>query len=175
MKNRLFLLFAAIIFLTSFTTKSFAASSYVLPYPGAMPGSSLYKPHLLLEKLLQYWYFGNLGQFTYNLKESDKYLVEAKTLFEYNQYLLGYKALLKSDDYFIKTLPDLNNAKLEGKNIEQNRLLLSSAANKHMEVLQKLENEVPKTFNWQPEKSFSSILNLESSLEQSIKIREKFL
>lgn len=175
MKKKLILLFASFLIFATFATKVFATSSYVLPYPGTMPGNLLYKPHLFLEKILSYWYFGSLGQFTFNLKESDKYLVEAKTLFEYNQYLLGYNALLKSDDYFMKTLPNLNNAKSEGKNVSQYRLLLSSAAEKHIEVLQVLEKEVPDIFNWQPEKSASSVLNLKSAIEQSIKIRQNFL
>lgn len=152
----------------------FASSDYVLPYPSAMPGGFMYKTHLILENVLKYWYFGNFGQFTYNLKESDKYLVEAKTLFEYNQYLLGYKALQKSDGYFQKTLPFLVLANKEGKDIKSDRVILSSAALKHTEVLQKLKKELPESFNWQPEKSVSSFLNLRSLIENSILTREKY-
>lgn len=140
-----------------------------------MPGSPLYKPHLILEKILKYWYFGNFGQFDYNLKESDKYLVEAKTLFEYQQYLLGYKSLQQSDFYFINTLPYLRKAEIESKNITNNKLILQSAAEKHIEVLKKLEKEVPDKFIWQPERSAASVLNLKLQIESSIVIREKYL
>src|SRR3989338_9822486 len=106
-----------------FPFKVYAESSYVLPYPSYMPGSVYYKTHLVLEKLERYWYFGNFSQFVYNLKLSDKYLVEAKTLFEYKQYLFAYDALKKSDVYFDKAFLFLNKAKEEGKNIAQKEKL----------------------------------------------------
>lgn len=135
----------------------------------------MYKPHVILDAILKYWYFGDFGQFKYNLKESDKYLVEAKTLFEYNQYLLGYASLQKSNDYFQKTFGFLSSAKKEGKNIDENRSILSSAAKKHIDVLSKLKEELPETFNWQPEKRDSSFLDLKSLINNSISIREKYL
>ena len=172
-KNKLFLIVVVLLCISA--TKCFASSSYVLPYPSTMPGSIFYKVHLAEEKLLQYWYFGNFGQFLYNLKESDKYLVEAKTLFEYNQYLLGYSALEKSDLYFEKTLPFLVYAKKERKNISDNRTMLSEASKKHIEVLLKITSEVPETFNWTPEKSSATELKLFDAINNSIAIREKYL
>lgn len=173
MKKGLWALFLALSLFTVFGTPCLAVSTYVLPYPTYMPGSFLYKPHLILEEALKFWYFGNFGHFTYNLKQSDKYLVEAKTLFEYNQYLLAYKALQKSDSYFLKTLPNLNDAKKEGKNISQNRKLLFSAAQKHIEVLQNIN--VPDEFTWQSEKSTPSVIKLKSAIEASIEIRKNNL
>lgn len=172
---RVFILFSFLATLLFFTVTSYAASNYVFPYPSTMPGSIFYKIHLLQEALLKYWYFGNFGQFNYNLKESDKYLVEAKTLFEYNQYLLGFSALKKSDSYFINTLPNLINAQNKNKNVSAYRQLLSEAAGKHIEVLTKLEQEIPESFTWAPEKSLPTRLNLKSLIENSIKIRNKFL
>ncbi|MCL4418206.1 MAG: hypothetical protein M1365_16230 [Actinobacteria bacterium] len=117
MRSHIFVLLV-VVFITfiPLSTKASAQSSYVLPYPSAMPGSSSYKIHQLYESIIKYWYFGNLGQFKYNLKQSDKYLVEAKTLFEYNQYLLASKALTKSDYYFKNIEPYLLKAKNEIKN-----------------------------------------------------------
>ncbi len=175
MRKRLCALLSVFIFFLIFTTPILAKSSYVLPYPSYMPGSSLYKPHLLLAELSKFWYFGNFGKFTYNLKQADKYLVEAKTLFEYGQYLLGYRALKKSDEYFIKTLPSLKNAKSEGKDISQNMGILTSAAQKHAEVLTEIKKAVPDKFNWQPEKSASTMLDLKSTIESSIVLRRKYL
>lgn len=160
------------LFLTIFSSSVFA-SSYVLPYPSNMPGSTFYKPRRVLERILEVWYFGSFGQFVYNLKLADKYLVEAKTLFEYNQYLLGFEALKKSDLYFSKTLIYLEKAKKEGKDISLNRDILSSAAKKHIEVLKAMN--VPDTFFWQPEKLPSSVLNLKSAIDSSEAIRKKYL
>ena len=154
---------------------AFATSSYVLPYPSTMPGSIFYKIHLVQESVLRFWYFGNFGQFFYNLKESDKYLVEAKTLFEYNQYLLGFSALEKSNSYFKACAPFLLKAQREGKDISQNKLILNQASQKHIEVLTDLVNRVPQTVNWTPEKSSSTQLELKKLIEESIAIRTKTL
>lgn len=169
------IIFICLFFLLLFTKSSFAASSYVLPYPSTMPGSIFYKINLVKEVVLKYWYFGDFGQFTYNLKESDKYLVEAKTLFEYNQYLLGYRALQKSDQYFVKTLPNLNAAKAHGKDISENRTILSQAALKHIETLSQIKTSVPSSFLWQPEKVNSTNLDLRDTIDSSIKLRTNYL
>ena len=157
------------------TSSAFAKSEYVLPYPSTMPGSIFYKVSLVKEKVMQYWYFGSFGQFFYNLKQSDKYLVEAKTLFEYNQYLLGFQALQKSNQYFLKTKPYLIKAQSEGKDISENSNILSNAALKHAEVLTDLEGRLPKSFIWTPEKDKPTNLNLKNMIEESIDIREKYL
>jgi len=165
-----------LLFIFSFSSiPSYASSSYVLPYPSAMPGGISYKLHLVWEKVMQYWYFGDFGQFEYNLKESDKYLVETKTLFEYNQYLLGYNALQKSNEYFANTLPFLEKAKQDGKNVTDKRLLLNQAAAKHIEVLEQMESDTPATFNWNPEKSAASNLSIHQLIEQSVALRQKDL
>lgn len=160
------------IFFFIFAKPLFASSSYVLPYPSIMPGSIAYKIHVVWERILSLWYFGSFGQFEYNLKESDKYLVEAKTLFEYNQYLLGYKALENSDSYFVKVYPNLIHAQKQGKNITDNKLFLQQAIAKHIEILQKIKEEVPVTFLWTPEKSLPTNLDLHKAIDNSIQERK---
>ncbi len=157
------------------TPLSYARSEYVLPYPSAMPGSIFYKLNLVKEKVMKYWYFGNFGQFFYNLKQSDKYLVEAKTLFEYNQYLLGYQALEKSNKFFLNTKQYLLNAQNQGKEISQNINILSQASLKHVEVLSDLQKRLPNSFVWTPEKDKATRLNLKEIIEDSIKLRQKYL
>lgn len=166
--------FATIIFLF-FVNQVYAQSSYVLPYPSAMPGNILYRFNLVKESLLKFWYFGDFGQFEYNLKKSDKYLVEAKILFEYQQYLLAFKSLEKSDDYFEKTLPYLLKAQKNEKNITVNKNLLKDAALKHIQILSRLAKDLPPTFIWTPEKDKPTTLNIKEKIDQSISIRAKYL
>lgn len=177
MKNEKFLsiFFTAIFFLIFSVNSIFAESSYVLPYPSSMPGNSIYKLHVAWEKVMKYWYFGSFGQFDYNLKLSDKYLVEAKTLFEYKQYLLAYQALQKSNLYFKNTKPYLEKSKRENKNIEQKQNILIQASLKHMEELNYVKSIVPENFLWTPEKSSATNLNLKSAIEESIKIRKNVI
>lgn len=178
MKNeKLFIFVAAvlIVFNLIFAPWASAESQYVLPYPSFMPGSPFYKLNLIKDEILKYWYLGNFGQFTYNLKQSDKYLVEVKTLFEYKQYLLGYQALKNSDRYFQKILPYLLRAKNEGKDIIKKQNKLKAAALKHIEVLDLIKQQNPRQFVWKPEKSPPTTLDLHGEVEKSIKIRKQAL
>lgn len=177
MKNEKFIWFFLLVFLflILFKTSVFAQSSYVLPYPSNMPGSLSYKIHLIYEDISKYWYFGNFGQFDYNLKMADKYLVEAKTLFEYKQYLLGYKSLQKSDLYFLSISQNLEKAGNNKKNIVQKKMVLRNAAQKHIETLEKMKVDNPDTFNWQPEKALPTMLDIEKTIESSINVRKNNL
>ncbi len=129
-------------------------AEYVLPYPSFMPGNKLYRLTRIIDKLKNYWYFGEIAQAKYHRGLSDKYLVEAKTLFEYKQYLLGGDALRRSDEEFAKT----------PKNPE--------AAQKHIEILTGLLSIVPDSFTWTPEKAGSTELPLKDLLEASIRLRQ---
>lgn len=170
------LLGISIAFYFLFTVSpSFAKSEYVLPYPSAMPGSVFYKLNLVKEEILKYWHFGDFGQFHFNLKQSDKYLVEAKTLYDYKQYLLGQNALQKSDAYFEKVYPSLLSAKNKGKNIFEKEKVLKAAAQKHKEELLKIKNNVPPAFVWTPERERPTKLNLWEGLNTSIEHRGKRL
>jgi len=173
MKNLSIFFLSVFLFLIFFKTSVFAQSSYVLPYPSGMPGSLSYKIHQVYENISKYWYFGDFGQFEYNLKMADKYLVEVKTLFEYKQYLLGYKALKKSDYYFVNILPSLLRAEKNGKNTRQKEIIFNKASQKHIEVLRNMANSVPATFIWEPERTTPTTLNLKEALSMSILLREK--
>ncbi|MEK7551094.1 MAG: hypothetical protein AAB532_00645 [Patescibacteria group bacterium] len=168
-----FILIFILFFFFVLTSSSFASSSYVLPYPSAMPGNIFYKINLLKEKVMKYWYYGDFGQFFYNLKQSDKYLVEAKTLFEYKQHLLGLVALKKSNEYFVQIKPNLLSAKENNKDISENTDILSEAALKHTEVLDELKLELPEVFVWTPEKDNPTTINFKEILDEAINIRNE--
>lgn len=138
-----------------------------------MPGSKFYKPYLIYEKAARYWYFGDFGRFYYDLKLADKYLVEAKTLSDYRQYLLAYKAIKKSDEFFLNLQPDLIRAKNNKKDIQQKLKLLNSAGQKHLEVFSLLKEIVPGKIVWTPEKSASLEIDFGDVIQKSIEARKK--
>ena len=168
-----FLFFFIFLFLSHNNSSVSAQSSYVLPYPAVMPGSMWYKVDLIQEILEKYWYFGNFSQFSYYINLSDKYLIEAKVLFEYKQYLLGINALKKSDSYYPEAFEHLQKAKDEGKNITKKRSMLEYAALKHIELLKKMKNETPSEVIWTPEKELPTYILLHDALDSSMRIREK--
>ncbi|OGH43941.1 MAG: hypothetical protein A3J14_01985 [Candidatus Levybacteria bacterium RIFCSPLOWO2_02_FULL_37_18] len=170
MKKLNLLLIFFVLFL-SIQSIAFANSSYVLPYPSSMPGSIPYKVHVFIEHILKYWYFGSFSQFKYNRKYADKYLIEAKVLFEYGQYPLAIKALEKSNFYFKNESDFLVQAERENKNISEKMMLLKNASQKHIEVLEKIKKEVPEKFNWSPEKSIPYELQIRTIIDKAIKDR----
>lgn len=152
-----------------------AESTYVLPYPSYMPGNFFYQPRLIISKISKYIYFGDFGKFDYNLKESDHYLVEAETLFEYKQYLLATEALSRSDEYFKKIYPALEGARKNGKNISERDLILKEASRKHMEALDHISEHLPEEVEWNPENSTPTNLNFKKIIENSINTRNSVL
>ncbi len=171
LKLLLILVFFAGLFLINQNNIVLAQSSYVLPYPSAMPGSIFYRVNLVKDELYKHWYFGDFGKFKYNLKMSDKYLVESKTLFEYKQYLLGYQALLRSDNYFSKIKPALKSSEKNGKNTSEKIGVLKEAVRKHVEELKKVRLIVPEKFQWVPEKDDSTNLILWQAIDHSLELR----
>ena len=149
------------------------AGEYTLPYPSAMPGGFAYKISQVIEKINSYWYFGNLAQFEFHLRISDKYLVQSKTLFEYRQYLLAYNALLMSNEHYEKLQPYLKKAKKEGKDIKNYTIIVGNASHKHIEVLNALKNDTPSEFIWKPENASASHLPIHQELEKAITLRSK--
>ena len=146
-------------------------ADYVLPYPSFMPGNKVYRLTRIIDRISGFWYFGNVAQAKFHLKLSDKYLVEAKTLFEYGQYLLGVDALSRSDREF-STLPE---AVAEARNmrIDVSQLVdtIRAAEEKHTSVLTSVEGYVPAEFTWTPEKTSATHLKLRDMIEASKRVR----
>lgn len=153
----------------------YAQEEYVLPYPSAMPGSRMYAFHELWDGLQKYWHFGSLSQFRYSMQQSDKHLVEARTLFEYKQYLLADEALKNSDKYFDQARIALDSAEKEGKLTEIERQKLRAAAEKHRDVLFIIRETTPMEFIWQPERAASTVVRIRDDLDAAITAREACL
>src|SRR3989338_9208325 len=81
-----------------------SAAEYILPYPSIMPGNRLYSLLQLKDAFMNFWYFGDMAKVKYNLALSDRYLIEAKTLFEYKQYKLATNSLKKSTEHYVLAL-----------------------------------------------------------------------
>lgn len=146
-------------------------ADYVLPYPSYMPGNKMYRISRVVDRAKGYWYWGNIAQFKYHLALSDKYLVEAKTLMEYNQYLLGADALRRSDKEFGEVTQYVKGAKQAGIDIIRLKNTVQEAATVHDGVLSKLLAFVPNEFTWTPEKEQPTRIPLRELLTHSKDVR----
>lgn len=157
-------------FVSCFLALSLVAtpSSYVLPYPSFMPGHKLFKVKNIFDRLYGIWCFGSLAQFKYNLRMTDKKLVEAKTLFEYGQLSLGITAMRKYKFYLNQTFLALERARGERKNISQKSKVFGEAMKKHKEVLDGLLSKVPETVYWQEERKEGKVLKIREELNSAL-------
>src|SRR5260221_2332195 len=138
-----------------------------------MPGNKMYRVMRLIDKLKNYWYWGNIAQTKYHLGLSDKYLVEAKTLMEYNEYLMASDALLRSDKEFESIGIHIKSAKSEKKDISSFKKMIEEAADKHNQIINSLLTIVPDQFTWTPEKDKPTDLKLKDLLKQSTALRTR--
>ncbi len=150
-------------------------ASYVLPYPSYMPGNKLYRASRMVDAIKKYWHWGSLASYRYALGQSDKALVESKTLFEYSQYLLAVDALDRSNAA-LQAVPDLlRRAKHEGKNIEKYTREVTDAMQVHAQLLAKIISDTPEQFTWSPEKHDSQILFIHKLLSQAQQLRREII
>jgi hypothetical protein len=143
-------------------------ASYMLPYPSFMPGNRLYTVSRVIDTLKKYWYFGNISKIKYYVSLSDKYLIEAKTLFEYQQYLLAADALVRSGDAWSQITVYLLKAEREGKDVSLVRETLMAAVLEHERVLTDLKERTPKEFVWAPEKSQPTLIPIHEMLDKTL-------
>lgn len=146
-------------------------AEYVLPYPSYMPGNKLYRVSRLFDRMKQPFYFGNISTYKYHLSLADKYLVEAKTLFEYKQYLLAADALERSDAEFRMVPISIKRAKAEEKDMKNFDTQIIEAAATHQTVLRQLRDELPVQVTWAPEKVSPIVIPVRSLIDASIALR----
>lgn len=165
-------IFYLLIMVLTFSARSVMAE-YALPYPSFMPGHKLYGVSRLLDRLKEYWHWGNIARVKYHLGLSDKYLVEAKTLFEYKQYLLATGALNRSNEHFQMVVPYLEKALNEGKDTRNLEQIVEEAASMHLQALSRIKQDVPSEAQWKPEKSEPVNLQLHDMIFEAMSHRVK--
>jgi hypothetical protein len=149
------------------------SAEYMLPYPSFMPGNRIYIITRLVDAAREHWSWGNIARTKYHLGLSDKYLVESKTLSEYKQYLLMKDALTRSDFQATKILTYVNNAEGEGKDVAGLREIVADAMAVHWHVLERMQNDLPHEFLWQPENEKATDVQIADLLEASQAIRKE--
>lgn len=161
-------LFAVIFY---YLSPPLAHAEYVLPYPSYMPGNKLYRVTRIVDRLKKPFYFGTIARIKYHAALADKYLVEAKTLFEYKQYLLALDALSRSDREVAAMVPGIARGGKEGKDMRAFVRQTQEMCDTHLLILNGLKLRLPVTFEWTPEKSIPTTLPLGDRLTSSVILR----
>ncbi len=151
------------------------SAEYVLPYPSFMPGNKMYRVSRIMDTLKHYWYRGTIAEIRYRLGLSDKYLVEAKTLFEYKQYLLATDALARSDAALAGMTSLIEQGTGEGKDMSGQKTVLIEAMKTHLSVIESMKQWLPSEFQWTPEKAAATDLSIGFMLDTSMQIRNTLL
>lgn len=159
------------LLLMAIFVRSAHASNYVMPYPSYMPGHKLYKLHQIWETVQEYWHFGDLSKEKFHREMADKYIVEAKTLFDYGQHKLAVEALIKSNDHFARAILYLMDITHEKKDNGESKQLLLQSRDKHVELITLLDDALPDEIDWQEEKKENQKLPLHFLFSQSKHIR----
>lgn len=146
-------------------------AEYMLPYPSYMPGNKLYRVSRLVDRIKKPLYFGSISRFKYHISLADKYLVEAKILFEYKQYLLAVDALARADREMAAAAPHLTRGGKEGKDMRVFIALMEEACDAHLAVLDGLSLTLPESFEWTPEKSAATTLPMLELVTSSARLR----
>lgn len=162
-----------LFFFTAALRQVFA--SYVLPYPSYMPGNKLYRLSRIVDRLKLSWSWGSIAQTKAYMSLSDKYLVEAKTLFAYKQYLLGADALKRSNTAYEQVPIYIQRGRSERKDMSSVVTQVRESVVVHTEFLSQMEKEVPREFVWTPEKTSATSLPLSEYIKGAIKIRQSVL
>ncbi|MFZ2025215.1 MAG: hypothetical protein WAV51_02965 [Microgenomates group bacterium] len=150
-------------------------AEYVLPYPSFMPGNKIYRVSRMMDTLKNYWNWGTIAQIKYHLSLSDKYLVEAKTLFEYKQYLLAADAITRSDAALVDITSLIEKGMREGKDMSVQKTIVVEAMKTHVSTIEYMKQWLPNEFQWIPEKAVATDLSIGVMLDTSIQIRNTLL
>ncbi|KKU83694.1 hypothetical protein A2973_00820 [Candidatus Gottesmanbacteria bacterium RIFCSPLOWO2_01_FULL_49_10] len=150
-------------------------SDYVLPYPSYMPGNRFYRISKFVRLAKRWWCWGNIASLGYYLDLTDSEIVEAKTLYEYKQYLLATDALKESNNAVQQIPLYLGQGIKEGKDMSEIKARVIEAMKKHREVLESIQKTTPVEFDWTPEKGKPTKLRIAINIEESIQIRQNIL
>jgi hypothetical protein len=148
-----------------------AESEYTLPYPSYMPGHRLYTAQVIWDRAMEWWYFGDIAKTKYHLELSDRTLVQARTLFDYKQYLLATESLSASNIHFISAVLYASDVESSHKDGGLLLAILRNAADTHTKLLDNLAQNYTEDITWSSERQEPVLLPVPFLLRQSLIIR----
>lgn len=125
--------------------------TYELPYPGILPDSPFYFLKVIRDKTVGFLISDPLRKAEFNLLQADKRLNAGIHLFNSakqneKKIKLAISTISKAENYFEEALGKIDDAKMEGRNIDEMKGKLRTALKKHQQELGYMIQKVDKNF-----------------------------
>lgn len=115
---------------------------YLLPYPGILPDHPLYFLKMVRDRILDLVIREPSKKTDFLILMADKRLGAGKTLIDYNRVDLGETTIAKGENYLLRAVDTVSQARQNGQNINNLLDKLEKASAKHVEVLLVLQEKV---------------------------------
>jgi hypothetical protein len=148
------------------------AADYNLPVKPILPGHPLYRISRNLDRVRSWFLWGDIAKATYRLTLADKYLAEAKTLFELKQFPFAVDALERSNLEFERIPGFLENDVRDGRDIGAMRDKVKASSRAHVTILDALEPMVPEVYVWTEDDGEPIQLEIREQILLSVGIRK---
>lgn len=120
--------------------------AYDLPYPGLLPTNPLYRIKSVRDGMMEFMTRDNVRKAELHLLMADKHLRSAQLLSSYRSYPYVAPALLRSQQYFAKSIKDAIAAKQQGSAAPDEFIQkMKRSDQKHDEVLKQIKSSVPSS------------------------------
>jgi len=142
MKKLIFVFLLLLLFPTAVFAKQ--AVDYTLPYPGILPDNPLYTLKVVRDQVIGLLISDPLKKAEYDLLQADKRLASGVSLVKEGnaKYNLAVTTISKGENYFDEGIAKLALVGKQGIDVKSFASTMNTAAQKHVEVLQGLENQV---------------------------------
>lgn len=171
--RKIYLLVFFLIFLFSFNLTSFkvyAAAeqeiNYELPYPGLLPDSPLYFFRVVRDRIVNFLISDPLKKTEFNLLQADKRLNAGIYLFNKGKTSLAISTISKAENYFEEALNKIEEARIQGRNINEMEGNLRNALRKHKQELEAFVKKASLDFKQSFERELKRVMGFEERLNQ---------
>lgn len=135
--------------------------NYTLPYPGLLPDNPLYFLKATRDRVVSWLIADPLKRSQFDLLQADKRLQMGVALVQESKTKtsLAISTISKGQNYFEEAIQNLDKARQKGESMSAQKNIMSTASEKHKQVLHMLDQEVSSDER-------SSVIALENRMER---------
>lgn len=127
------------------TESAKAEAEYMLPYPGILPDSPLYKLKAARDWVVNFLISDTVRKSEFSLLQADKRLSAGVALFKKDKKELAEETISKSQNYFEQAITKAHDAKKQGRDVTRLKDTLARAVKKHKQIVAGLRKNAPSS------------------------------